>query len=709
MNLPAALILLLAAPERGHHFENDVVPVLSRHGCNSSGCHGKAEGQAGFKLSVFGFDPDADYRALVMEGRGRRLTPAAPEASLLLRKMSGEVPHGGGARVRPGTRDYETVRLWIAAGMPVGDKAAPRVAKVTVSPAEAVLAMGGAQRLKVVARYSDGRDVDVTDLARFTTNNESMASVDADGLVVAGRIPGGAAVMANFMNVYDVFHVLVPRKEKLAKPHAVPAFNEIDKLVDARLAKLAIAPSGVCDDATFLRRASLDLTGKLPSVDEARAFLADADPKKRAKLIDGLLKSPAFTDQWTMQWADLLRVDRAALGAKRARAYHAWIRAGVEKNTPLDALARAVLTAEGPLDEQPAGAFFKATRKPGEQASALAQVFLGVRIACAECHHHPFDRWGQDDYHALAAYFTGARIVKAGEGEAVEVSGVAASTQPRTGKQLFARPLGGKAPEKLDDGDRRGELADWLVSKDNPYFARNIANRVWARMTGRGLVEPVDDVRDTNPPTNPELLAALARHLVASNHDLRSLVRFIAASRTYQLSTAANATNADDAQNHSRALLRRVSAEVLLDMVSDAAGVEERFKGMPPGTRAVQLWDSKVDHYFLKAFGRPERTGSCECDRNAEPGVAQVLHLMNAPEVEAKLSHAAGRVAKAEARLRDDAALVEELYLAFVSRRPLDKERSAAVVHLKGAKSRRQAAEDLAWALLNTVEFSFNH
>ncbi len=708
MILPA-ILLALAAPERGPHFENDIVPVLSRHGCNSSGCHGKAEGQAGFKLSVFGFDPESDYRALVMEGRGRRLTPSAPEGSLLLRKMSGDMPHGGGARIRPGSRDYETVRRWVAAGMPVGEKDAPRVVKVTVEPREAVFAMGGSKKLRVTARYSDGREVDVTDLARFTTNNEALASVDADGIVVAGRVPGGAAVMASFMNVYDVFHVLVPRKERLEKPHGVPVLNEIDRLVDARLAKLHIAPSGLCDDATYLRRATLDLTGRVPTPEEARAFLADTDAKKRAKVIDELMKRPAFADHWAMQWADLLRVDRAALGAKRARQYHAWIRASIEKNLPLDALARAVVTAEGPLDEQPAGAFYRAAKKPGEQAAALAQVFLGVRIACAECHHHPFDRWGQDDYHALAAYFTGARVVKAGEGEAVEVSGVAVSTQPRTGKRLFARPLGGKAPEKLEDGDRRGELAGWLTSKGNPYFARNIANRVWSRMTGRGLVEPADDVRDTNPPTNPDLLDALAKHLAESKFDPRSLIRFIAASRTYQLSTAANATNAADGQNYSRAILRRVPAEVLLDMVSDATGTEERFKGFPAGTRAVQLWDSKVDHYFLKAFGRPERTGSCECERNMEPGVAQVLHLLNAPEIEAKLAHAGGRVAKAEARLRDDGALVEELYLAFYGRRPSEKERAAGVAHVKGAKSRRQGAEDLAWALLNTVEFSFNH
>jgi hypothetical protein len=706
------LLALAAAPDaspRAIHFENDILPILSRHGCNSSGCHGKAEGQNGFKLSVFAFDPDADFRALVMEGRGRRFLPSAPRASLFLRKMSGEMPHGGGARIRAGTRDYATIRAWVAAGMPRGEKDAPHVVRVRVEPREGVLEMGASQKLRVVARYSDGREADVTSLARYSTNNEALASVDADGSVTAGKLPGSAAVMASFMNAYDVFRVLVPRRQKLERYPDVPTRNDIDKLVDARLKKLQIAPSGLCDDATFLRRAHLDLIGRLPTIEETRAFLASRSAKKREELIDALLKRPEFADYWAMKWADLLHVNRAALGPKRARAYHAWVRKQVAASVPLDRFARAIVTAEGPFDEVPPAIFYSATKKPGEQAASLAQVFLGVRIACAECHHHPFDRWGQDDYHALSAYFTGARTVKAGPLEALEVTGIAVATQPRTKQALFARPLGGKPPTKLDAGDRRSELADWMVSPDNPWFARNLANRVWAHLTGRGLVEPLDDVRDTNPPTNPELLDLLAKQLIREKYDLRKLIRFNTTSRTYQLSTMPTPSNADDAQNYSRGLLRRVPAEVLLDMVRDSTGVGERFRGAPPGTRAVQLWDSKVDHYFLKAFGRPERTGACECERNSEPAVAQVLHLMNAPEIEAKLSHAAGSVARLEKKHTADADLIEALYLTFFSRLPLPKEKAAGLAHLKAAKSRRQGAEDLAWALLNTVEFSFNH
>jgi hypothetical protein len=690
---------------RPFHFTNDVIPLFSRHQCNSSGCHGKAEGQNGFKLSVFGFDPEADYRALLMEGRGRRVLPSAPEMSLLLRKMSGESPHGGGARMRRGSPGYETLRGWIAAGAPFGAADEPTVVRVRVEPREEVLASGSSRQLKVTATYSDGRTLDVTKLARFVTNNEALAAVDADGRVTAGRVPGAAAVMANFMNVYDVFHVLVPRSQRIEPYPDLPAVNVVDRLVNARLKKLNVLPSEPCDDATFLRRVSLDLIGLPPTAEEARAFIHDRAADKRTKAVEALLKRPEFADLMAMRWADLLRVDRSTAGPKQARAYHAWIREQMARNTPVDVFARAILTAEGPLGEVPAGAFYRSVKKPGEQASALAQVFLGVRIACAECHHHPFDRWGQDDYHALSAYFTNVRVA----GEVLEASGSAEATQPRTRVRLAARPLAAESPKAFSDGDQRSKLAMWLTSPTNPWFARNVANRVWAQLTGRGLIEPVDDVRDTNPPSNPELLDALAKELTDAKYDVRALIRLIVASRAYQRSTTPNATNAADGQNYSRGLLRRLPAEVLLDAIVRATGGPERFAGAPPGTRAAQLWDNKVNHYFLKAFGRPERGGSCECERNAEPAVAQVLHLLNSPEMEAKVSHASGTAARLVKRFSDDAALVEELYLTYVGRLPAAEEQRTALEHLKGAKSRRQGAEDLAWALLNTLEFTFNH
>ncbi|NBO90763.1 MAG: DUF1553 domain-containing protein [Planctomycetia bacterium] len=696
------------SPRKDHpyHFVNDIIPLLSRHSCNGSGCHGKAEGQNGFKLSVFGFDPEADYRSLIMEGRGRRILPSAPEMSLLLRKMSGELPHGGGAKLRRGTVGYETFRAWIAVGAPFGDRNAPTVVAVKVEPREAILQPGTSQAIRVSATFSDGRTLDVTPLTRFATNNEALAVVDVDGRVTAGRVPGAAAIMANFMNVYDVFHVLVPRTQRLADKTDFPAVNVVDRLVNVRLKKLNLIPSDICDDGTFLRRVSLDLVGLPPTSEEARAFLADKDENKRAKVVEALMRRGEFADLMAMRWADLLRVDRAGAGAKQARAYHAWIREQFANNTPLDVFARTIVTVEGPVAESPAGAFYRSVKKPGEQAGAIAQVFLGVRIACAECHHHPFDRWGQDDYHSFSAYFNNVRL---SAGDVVEASGLAQSTQPRTGLRINARPLTGPIVREAAEGDQRGKLAVWLTASDNPWFARNIANRVWAQLMGRGLIEPVDDIRDTNPPSNPELLDALARHLVENKYDVRSLVRLIAASRAYQRSTTPNETNAMDGQNYSRGLMRRLSAEVLLDTISQTMGVQERFKGASPGVRAVQLWDNKVDHYFLKAFGRPERSGSCECERNMEPAVAQVLHLLNSPEIEAKIGHASGTVARIVKRHKDDSTAVEELYLTVLGRMPTTDEKRTASVHLQAAESRRRAYEDLAWALLNTLEFAFNH
>jgi hypothetical protein len=708
--LPVAVAVEGTTLPRRFSFRQDVLPVLSRFGCNSSGCHGKAEGQNGFKLSVFGFDPAADYAALTAEARGRRVFPAAPEQSLLLRKVSGQVAHGGGIRVRAGSADFETLRGWIAAGLPFGAPAEPEVESVRVEPRERVLDLNARQQLRVVARYTDGHEADVTALAKFQTNNEAIAAVQPGGLVRAGDVPGEAAVMTSFMNAVDTFRAVVPRPQRIDNYPALAENNFIDRHVFRKLRQFNILPSEPADDAEYLRRVYLDVIGNLPIPAEARRFLADRDPARRAKLVDELLERPEFADLWALRWADLLRVDRAALGPKRAYAYYKWIRDSFAANRPYDEFARALVAAEGPLDEAPPAAFYKVVPRPGQAASTLAQAFLGVRIACAECHHHPFDRWGQADYYGMQAFFAGVAVKGTPGGEAVACEGSAVGTNPRTGEAVFAHPLGEKAPAAAATGDRRPALADWLTRPDNPWFARNLANRVWAHLLGRGLVEPVDDVRATNPPTNPELLDALARFVVENKYDVRALVRLITASRVYQLSSRPNATNEKDEQNYSRARFKRIGAEVLLDMVSQTTGIPERFAGMPPGTRAVQLWDSKVPHYFLKVFGRPERVTACECERQHEPSVAQVLHLLNAPEVQARLSHEGGSVAKLVLREPADGPLVEELYLTFYSRLPSEKERTAALEYLAQAKGRRrQAVEDLAWSMLNSLEFVFNH
>ena len=695
---------------RRFNFEDDIQPLLSRFTCNSSGCHGKAEGQNGFKLSVFGFDPRADHTALVREGRGRRISPAAPDTSLLLQKAAGGVAHGGGARFTPESPEYQLLRDWIAAGAPYGSANDPKVARIELAPRERVLSVGALQQLRVVATYTDGRQVDVTRLALFHSNNETLAHVDEHGLVNVANIPGQAAIMARYQGAVAVFSALIPRAEPLASFPPVPQFNFIDGLVDAKLKQLNLRPSGLADDAEFLRRAYLDIIGTLPTADEARRFLESKSPDQRARLVDELLERPEFADYWALQWADLLRVDRLKLGHKDAYAYYKWLRDSFAANKPFDQVLRELLTAEGPVDDAPAANFYKVSPKPGEMASAVSQVFLGMRIACAECHHHPYDRWSQSDYQGMTAFFTQVSVKKGALGEVLVAEGSPEAKHPRTGEVIQPYPLGETMPERAPVGDRRRVLADWFTSAENPWFARNLANRLVAHFFGRGLVEPVDDVRATNPASNPELLDALARAVQGANFDLKKIIRTLTASRTYQLSSQPNETNERDEQNYSRALFKRLPAEVLFDAVCQTTGVPEKFDGTAPGYRAIQLWDSQVSHYFLKLFGRPMRATACACERNAEASIAQVLHLLNSPEIHAKLTHESGTVAALTRRFSDDRVLVEELYLTCFSRRPTAAEHAVAWQHLQAnSKHRRAAAEDLVWSLQNSLEFIFNH
>jgi hypothetical protein len=713
--LAAVLFLAgsLLAETRVPTFENDVGPILTRFGCNMSGCHGKAEGQNGFKLSVFGFDPDADFRAIAMESRGRRVSLTAPETSLLLQKASGGRPHGGGVRIPVERPEYDTLKTWIAAGLPRSSPDDPRVVKIALDPREQRLTPGGQQALRVIATWSDNREEDVTRLARFQSNNEALAAVDEDGLVSVGQNPGVVAVMASFMGQVDVFQAIVPRVEPLPASAAPPEFNFIDTLVYKRLALLNVAPAELCTDAEFARRVHLDLIGKLPTAAETRQFLADARPDRRAQLVNRLLERPEFADYWALKLADLLRVDRQALGHKAARAQHHWIRQSLAANKPLDQFAREILTAEGPLEEAPQGYLFKTVPEAGKAASTLSQALLGVRMECAQCHHHPYDRWSQTDYAGLSAYFAPLQTKKTAWGEAIVVAGNAASKHPRTGADVPAHPLGEAPPKEVATGDQRAELAKWMTAPSNPFFARNWANRVWAHLLGRGLVEPVDDFRLTNPPSNPALLDALAQSLIESKYDLRALLRTMTASRVYQQSSLPNATNEKDQQNYSRFLLKRLDAEVLLDAVCDATGVPEKFEGVPAGSRAVELWDSQVDHYFLRLFGRPTRQTVCECERVSEPSVAQVLHLLNSERVQEKLARADGRVHRLATQFSDDGALAEEMYVTVFNRLPTAAERQRAIEHLAKATdrvtARDEAAEDLAWSMLNSLEFIFNH
>lgn len=696
----------VAAP-RAFNFENDISPLLTRHGCNASQCHGKAEGQNGFKLSVFGYDALADFRALTVESKGRRASPAAPEQSLLLAKASGAVPHQGGARVPVGSPDYETIRAWLAAGASFGSTNDARVVRVELEPRERILAPGSKLQLRVNATYSDGRKADVTRFCVFQSNNDSLAKVDEHGVVGIGSLPGQTSVMARYLGEVTSFLAIVPRPGKPVGDAGFAEFNFIDRHVNAHLKKLNLRPSEGCDDAAFLRRASLDIIGTLPTADEARRFLADKASDKRAQLVESLLKRPEFADFWALKWADLLRVDRQKLGQRDAYAYYRWIRDQFAANRPLDQFARALLTAEGPLDDAPAGHFYKVVTRPGDMANAVSQVFLGIRLACAECHHHPFDRWSQTDYYGMSGLFAQVSIRKGALGETLLAEGNPATKHPRTGETVLPHAL--DAEPSKDTGDRRRALAEWFTAPENPWFARNLANRLAAHFLGRGVIEPVDDVRATNPPGNPALLDALARVVTDSRFDLKQFIRTLAASRTYQLSATPNDTNAQDEQNYSRALFKRLPAEVLFDAVCQVTGVPEKFDGVPSGTRAIQLWDSQTQHYFLKLFGRPVRVTACECERNSEASIAQVLHLLNSPNLQSKLSHANGQLARLVASHPDNAKLADELYLTFFSRMPTATERQLVAKHLAASPDRQQSVEDYAWSLLNAVEFVFNH
>lgn len=710
--LSCLLVPSLCAAEqsqRRYNFENDIVPILSKFGCNTSNCHGKAEGQNGFKLSVFGFDPEEDYRALTMEGRGRRLFPASPDRSLLLLKANGGLPHGGGIRIDPKRPEHETLVNWIASGSPFGSPDDPTIVSIKVTPHEQQLTQGASQNLRVEATWSDGRQMDVTRLATYQSNNDAMATVDEDGKVTIGKAVGGVAVMATYLGQVDVFHALVPRAESVADFPPISAANFIDTAVHEKLKKLNIVPSGQCDDATYLRRVYLDIIGTLPTAEEARRFLADERTDKRSRLVDELLERPEHADYWALKWSDLLRVDRLKLGHKKAYVYHKWIRDSFRANTSLDQFATDLVAAEGPVAESPAAQFYSVVSAPNEMASTISQVFLGVRIECAQCHHHPYDRWSQTDYWGMQAFFTQVAFKNSPRGPVLVSTKNAKTTHPRTKQEIFAHVLEQPMPEASPTGNRRALLAEWMTSADNPWFARNLANRYWAHFMGRGLVEPVDDFRLANPPSNSTLLDGLAKHLTDNSFDPHALIRLITSSKAYQRSSKPNATNERDELNFSRYLFKRLDAEVLFDAVCQTTGVGEKFDGVPNGSRAIQLWDSQVPHYFLKLFGRPMRATACECERVTEPTTGQVLHVLNSPEIQDKLSHDGGQIARFVAEIPSADLLVEQLYLTWFSRFPTESEKQVALSYIGQTGDRQQATEDLAWSMMNSLEFLFNH
>jgi hypothetical protein len=690
-------------------FSTQVIPVLTKASCNAGGCHGKAEGQNGFKLSVFGFDPHADHQALVAESRGRRVFAASPDQSLLLRKGAALTPHGGGRKLVPDGLPYQRLRRWIAEGLRYDTPDTAPVVGLEVEPAQRVLAFKGTQQLRATAIDAHGKRYCVTAEAEYDSNAGTIAGVDRRGWVQAGSIPGEAAILVRYMGQVAVCRVTIPRPGvSFPRP---PEQNFIDGHVWNKLERLGIPPSPLCDDATFLRRAFLDTIGTLPTAAEARAFLTDTSADKRAKLVDRLLQRPEYADYWTMIWSDILRVDRDAVTPQGSVAMTRWLRRHFAENRPYDQLARELLTVRGSTTAEGPAAFYKVLGTPEIVSRSISQVFLGIRIECAQCHHHPSEKWGQDDYFALAGLFTGVQQKALPGGEmALVVHTGADMKHPRTGKAVPAKPLGAEPAEIEPAVDRRQVLARWMTGPSNPYFAPAISNRLWAHYFGRGLIEPLDDLRATNPASNEPLLVDLAKHMRDLKYDLRAFTRTLLTSRTYQLTAATVPGNADDEQNFSHALPRTLPAEVLLDAICQVTGIPEKFTGWPAGYRAIQVWDNRMPSFFFQIFGRPVRFSVCECERGNEPSIAQALHLMNSPEITAKIrdKHGVARKLADSQRPLDD--IIDELYLSTLARRPTDKERTLLLEALPKDRAERHAAvEDALWALLNTKEFIYNH
>lgn len=697
--------------------ERDVIPALTRHGCNAGACHGKQRGQGGFQLSLLGFDPDFDHAALTREARGRRIFPASPTNSLLLLKPTAAIAHGGGRRLAPADPAYKLLLRWIETGTPRHPADAPTLERLSVEPAERLLTAGEDQQLIATAHYSDGTREDVTHLASFQSNEAVLAAVNGKGLITAGTLPGEAAVTARFKDKFAICNVLLPLPG-VVPPEAyarLPKHNFIDGLVWDKLQRLGLTPSAPTPDATFHRRAYLDIVGRLPTPDETRAFLADKRSDKRIQLIDTLLARPEYADFWANKWADLLRPNPYRVGVKAVYNLDAWLRESFRANKPYDHFVRELIAAKGSTFRDGPTVFLRDRREPEEITTAVSQLFLGVRLECAKCHHHPFEIWGQDDFYSFAAHF--AQIGRKGTGISPPISGSeeivftsrtgAGVRHPVSGKLLAPRPLLGKSAEGKDGADARETLAAWVTAKENPFFARAIVNRVWADLMGRGLVEPVDDLRATNPPTNAALLDALADDFRKQNYDLKKLIRTMATSYVYTLSTKPEPRNALDGRNYARAYRQRPRAEVLLDMVCDATGVPESFQAMPLGARAMQLWTFRSQSLFLDSFGRPDPNQDPPCERTTDTTVVQALHLMNSPAVQAKVTSDQGRAAELAASKKTDREIVEELYLLTYSRYPTDAEHAVGAKVLARKVPRRQSVEDLLWALMNTPEFVF--
>lgn len=719
-----------AAEEAGDvSFRNDVMAVFSKAGCNAGACHGNKSGKGGFKLSLRGQDPADDFAAVTRDLSARRTNPLDPDASLLLLKGMAKVPHEGGARFGTDAPEYAMLRSWIEAGTPRDGTAAPVLQKLEVTPSAQVLLEPASEvQIKATAVFSDGSRRDVSRLAVYEQAVD-LAKITPGGLLRYSwdrRGVGETAVIVRYLQLQQVVRLtFVPASPGFAAADVAPA-NYVDEHVFAKLETLRMNPSAGVGDGEYIRRASLDLLGLPPTADAARAFIADADPDKRAKLVGRLLEMPEHAEFWAIKWGDLLRIEERTLDRKGVAAFHGWVKQSIAQNKPIDRFARELVAARGSTYAVPPANYYRALRDPVTRGESTAQVFLGTRLQCAQCHNHPFDRWTQDDYYSWAGVFSrvGYKIIEnkrkddndghefVGEQIVLEKKD-GAVTDPRTNRPVKARLLG--TAEAMDDeANRLDALAAWMTGAENPLFARVQVNRIWSHLMGRGIVDPVDDFRATNPPSHPALLDALARDFVEKGHDARHVIRLIMASRTYATSSVPNESNGGDEVNYSHATPRRLTAEQLLDAQHQAAGVQSEFAGYPKGTRAAQIAgvqavrprDKPTDaDRFLLSFGKPARELSCDCERSNETALGQVFQLVSGPGVSKLLADPENRIGKLMGEGKTDEQIVEELYWSALTRAPAADESKAMMAHVAAASDRRGGFEDVLWALFNAKEF----
>ena len=709
------------------NFPNQVVPVFTKLGCNSGACHGKLSGQNGFRLSLLGFEPEIDYASLLKEGRGRRVMPAAPESSLLLMKASGTMAHGGGKKMEKDSEEYKIVRRWIASGMPWTQASDPTLTKITVYPETRILSKQSRQQIIIYAHYSDGSIEDVTRRAQYDSNDPDIARIDPSGVVSILSLTGEAAIMARFQGQVTAFRATVPYSSS-APPSDFEPKNFIDELAQKKWQRLGLAPSELCTDQEFLRRAYLDITGTLPTPKQINDFLASSSKDKRDRLVDELLETNEYSYLFANKWADILRVKRGNQGNQTNRAtgtfaFHTWIRDAILQDKPYDQFVKDILGAIGDENKNPPTVWYKDLATPEQFVDNVSQVFLGLRIACANCHHHPYEKWGQDDYWGMASFFSrtgrkslpvpGANNNNQSNRQVIYTMANGTVINRRTTKVAPLKPLDGEVITGTSEIDPRVQLAEWMAQPENPYFAKAVANRYWAHFFGRGIVDALDDMRVTNPPSNPELLDALAQHLIEKKFSLKSLIATICKSQVYQLSSTPNESNKTDKQAYARYYPRRMTAEVLFDALCQATDSPSKFTGMPSDkfapSRAIMLPDESFASYFLDVFGRPQRISACECERVTEANLAQTLHLLNSEEVQGKLNRASGRCDQLATDKRPDEEKIEELFLWTIGHKPSEKQMNLALENIeKHAKKKKDAYENILWALLNSKEFLFN-